>query len=148
MEIFQDIAFFQKMQSELESESFLDLFRQLEIQTYMPGEIVFNHGICVRLPTFKLTLIGDWGENFYIILTGSVYILLKKQEIQSSQQRKPIIPQNDQQKDTKRKICPFSLSHRIIQAGKGQKNRRRNLLTIRTLFVKVTIIVRVVIYRI
>ena len=43
-EAFSDVKFFEKMESELEHEDFLKLFKQLQLREHGRGDIVFNYG--------------------------------------------------------------------------------------------------------
>ena len=41
---FADIQFFHKTQQELDPNSFRMLFKNLKLETFQPGQRVFNHG--------------------------------------------------------------------------------------------------------
>ena len=65
---FDRFLFFQDLQSKMGVEAMLPLYKELTYEKLSARQIVFN--------------LGDLGRKFYIILKGSVYVLVKKKGLQ------------------------------------------------------------------
>lgn len=57
---------------------------------------------------------GDWGEDFYIIIQGSVYILLKKQDA-------VVVPEDKQQTEPKEE------ENKILITGNQANHARKHV---------------------
>jgi len=60
---FHEIKFFKESQNLLDEISYEKIFQSLTLETYYPGDKIFHY--------------GDVGRKFYIIIQGSVFVLLK-----------------------------------------------------------------------
>ena len=76
MQAFSEIRFFRDMKIALEMK-YQDLYKKLRAEKLETSKRVFQYG----KKFFRWYLIGDIGRHFYIIITGSVYVLLKKASI-------------------------------------------------------------------
>lgn len=66
---FEDIKFFSEIKNELPEETIMKLHREIRLEYYTSSSVVFH--------------LGDMARKFYIILRGSVYVLIKTNGIDS-----------------------------------------------------------------
>ena len=73
---------FRELEDELPTEVYSELFLDLKYENMQRGETVFNFGELVSSASCVLTscelLLGDNARKFYIIMKGTVFILLPK----------------------------------------------------------------------
>lgn len=69
MQSFEDIKFFSEIKNELPEEALMKLHREIRLEYFPQNNVVFHF--------------GDLARKFYIILRGSVYVLLQKDGIDS-----------------------------------------------------------------
>jgi CRP-like cAMP-binding protein len=69
----QHLAFFKEVQQKISDENFNELFKELRVEYHAKSSVLFNY--------------GDTGKKLYVILQGSIYVLVprlkvtKKEEI-------------------------------------------------------------------
>ena len=71
--------FFQRIEKDLDDLSFKKIFGALQLEVCEAGQKLFNYGIENFFHYFQFVT-GDVGKKFYIIIEGSVYILLPTEE--------------------------------------------------------------------
>ncbi|CAK85842.1 unnamed protein product (macronuclear) [Paramecium tetraurelia] len=69
---FISFKFFQDLEQQMGQEMVSNLYRQLSYETIKARQVVFN--------------LGDIGKKFYIILSGSVWVLIQKKGLQDDNQ--------------------------------------------------------------
>lgn len=105
---FEDVKFFEERKNELSLDCYNRLYRELKHESIETRRTVFN--------------LGDMGRNFYIIIQGTVSILLKKQgleenpdekfsrkheETQGNEENREQIVENKRDKNLLRKIQQY-----------------------------------------
>ena len=84
------VNFFEKIEKQIGEEQTMRLINQLTVTTIPAGKTIFEAGeFSRRCLGLDSTLLGDWGEEFYIILKGKVYILLEKKADEEESESKP-----------------------------------------------------------
>ena len=71
-----DIKFFRDLETKVDEDSFISIFKSLTLERFGAGQKIFNIGI-LRITHKSLKIIGDYAKKFYILIQGSVYVLLK-----------------------------------------------------------------------
>lgn len=82
---FGEVKFFEERKLELSTECYDRLFRELKYEFVEKRRPVFN--------------LGDMGRNFYIIIQGTVSILLKKKGLEQNPDEKFVKKDNEEEND-------------------------------------------------
>ena len=82
---FGEVKFFEERKLELSTECYDRLFRELKYEFVEKRRPVFN--------------LGDMGRNFYIIIQGTVSILLKKKGLEENPDEKFVKKENEEEED-------------------------------------------------
>lgn len=87
---FRDTPFFQKMEKEMDQAAFKKIFRTLQIEVSEPGQKLFNFGNSIIL-YISLKQTGDIGTKFFIIVQGSIFVLIPKDGVVPEKPKKKMI---------------------------------------------------------